>query len=79
MWGHQDVGYISNIREFIDLPKFLMLSLELIFLNTYSCGNSIKIQLKEESFHLHFDTNFIPLDPNMYDLSFRWRSTAQYD
>ena len=71
------MGYICNITEFIDLPKFLMLSLELIFLNTYSCGNIIKIQLKEESFGLHFDTNFIPLDPNMYDLSFRWRSTAQ--
>ena len=28
--------------------------------NTYSGSDSIKIQLKEESFGLLFDTNFIP-------------------
>ena len=30
---------------------------------------SIKIQLKEESLGLFFDTNVIPLDPNMCDIS----------
>ena len=47
-----------------------MLSLVLIFLNTYSGGDtcSIKIQLKEESLGLLFDTNFISLDPNTHDI-----------
>ena len=43
-----------------------MLSLVFIFLNTYSGDDSITIQLKEESFGLFFDTNFISLDPNTY-------------